>query len=387
MYTFCCVIPVTENSDTVQNIIFRAAQQKIKVLVTDGTTEGVSVPDGVEIIHQTAGRRAMFRTALDLLEKRGIDYMILLDPTGHYYPEDIEAFTTCLQKNDYTLAVGSRNFAVGEDDNGKEGELPTRKFANVMFRLETGLRVGDAASTFRAYPVKYINKLKISDLEQFDYETELLVRAAWANLEIRSLRIRYNTQLPEVRKKRHLRTHIKLLGLCLLPYRKQNLSPLPQLKFSIFRPKQFFTYLVNENASPTSLAAAAFTGTYCAVLPLFGFHTPVVLYLATVFRQNRFLAFMIQHPFTLSPLTPFLCIELGYFLRHGEWLTDFNWNTLGRGLLLRIWEWLLGSLALAPAFAALSAVTVYLCAVYVQKRIRLKFRAEYRKQKTESEQE
>ena len=151
--------------------------------------------------------------------------------------------------------------------------------------------------------------------------------------------------------------------------------------------KQFFSYLLKENASPGELAAAAFTGTYCAVLPLFGLHTPVVLYFATVFRLNKFLAFMIQHPFVLLPITPFLCIELGYLMRHGQWLTDISLQTVFYEIHYRILEWLLGSLVLAPVFAVLSAVITYFSAAYLQKKIRLNFWAKQRKILTENKTE
>ncbi len=388
MYSFCCVIPVIKNAYNVPDIIRRAKLQ-IPVLVIDGTMEGLDareLPPDTEIIHQTAGRSAMLTTAFTLLEERGIDYMVLLEPSYHYYPEDLASFCVCLQKNDRTLAVGCREFIEEENCDQK---LPHRNWAKRLFRMETGIRLSDAASTFRAYPVKYICKLlpHLSKSGKADMETELLVRAAWSNLEIRALRVRCNPQIPGPERKSITYTHLKLLGLCLLPYRKQeDFRPeQEQFHFSIFRPKEFFAYLIRENASPRSLAGAAFLGTYCAVLPLFGFHTAAVLYFATIFRLNRFLAFMIQHPFAMSPLTPFLCVELGYFLRNGEWLTEFTWQTLGRGFIFRIWEWLLGSLVLAPLFAVLSAVTTYLCALSVQKKIRLKFRADYRRQITDEQ--
>ncbi len=400
MYSFCCVIPVIKNTESVPDMIRRAKLQMSTVLVIDGTLEGMDLrllPPETEVIHQTAGRAAMLRTAFALLQERQIDYMVLLDPTEHYFPEDLSVFSVCLQKNDRTLAIGCRDFLEEQDSDGLS--LPCRNWSNRFFRLETGIKISDAASTFRAYPVKYVCRLlpHLGKSDRIELEAELLVRAAWSNLEIRTLRVRCNPRVPRIPDPavakavgyRLAYTHLKLLLLCLLPYRKQeDFRPEQEkLHFSLFRPKEFFSYLLRENASARSLAGAAFLGTYCAVLPLFGFHTPVVLYLATIFRLNRFLAFMIQHPFAMSPLTPFLCIELGYFMRNGEWLTEFTWQTLGRGIFYRIWEWLLGSLALAPLFAVLSAVTVYICAFYVQKKIRLKFRADYRRQITDGQTE
>ena len=73
---------------------------------------------------------------------------------------------------------------------------------------------------------------------------------------------------------------------------------------------------------------------------------------------NKLMAFNIQH-FFMPPFTPFLCIELGYFLRHGVFLKEFTAETLFRQGLERIWEWLLGSLVLAPVFAVLTGSIVY----------------------------
>jgi hypothetical protein len=70
----------------------------------------------------------------------------------------------------------------------------------------------------------------------------------------------------------------------------------------------------------------------------------------------------------MPPLVPALCIEAGYFMRHGEWLTEFSLQTLGYQALQRFYEWFLGSLILAPVLAAgVGVVTYYLAAMVSQK--------------------
>ena len=73
------------------------------------------------------------------------------------------------------------------------------------------------------------------------------------------------------------------------------------------------------------------------------------------------MAFNIQHLF-MPPLAPALCIETGYFLTHGAFLTEFNLETLWRQIGYRFVEWLLGSLVLAPVFAVVAGLTVYAAA-------------------------
>ena len=260
----------------------------------------------VEVIRHAKleGPGGMFRTAVNILSGRGISCMITMDPTGQCFPEDLPRFFSYLhEKEEPTITIGCRDFFVPA--NLKAPDLHNRKLANFLFRLETGLKTTDALSGFCAYPVHYIKRLKIKN-NVSDFQAELLIRAIWANLKIRSLRVRFAPLSTEKQRKPDLLTNLKLIGLRLLPCPKQTLRSREKFDFSLFHPKQFFSYLLKENATPGELAAAAFTGTYCAVLPLFGLHTPVVLYFATVFRLNRFLAFMIQHPFVLLPVTPFL---------------------------------------------------------------------------------
>ncbi len=394
MYSYCCVIPVYNNGERALDIIRRARQQVPDVLVIDdGSTDQdlTAIFSGTDIRvirhEMNRGKGAALKTAIRDLAERDVDYMITLDADGHHFPEDIPRLFSCIQQNDYTIAIGSRDFIIPEDTpvRGRFG----RKVANLFFRIETGLNLSDVKSGFRAYPVRYVSKLNVRS-NRFGFDAEILVRAAWANLEIQNRRTRF---MPSAGDTRFRKFNDKLLCAvvdlwmflhCLLPYPKKALRPRPKFDLSMLRPKNFFAVITRVKASPGDLAAAAFAGAYCGVLPLFGLHTPVVLYFATAFRLNKIMAFMMQHPFTMIPLTPFLCVELGYFLRNGEWLTDFNLQTFGSEILYRFWEWLLGSLILAPAFGIISAVIVYFSALMLQKKARKKMRAEYREMKSKT---
>lgn len=391
---YCCVIPVfsSDNIAVVREVICRTRLVTPHILVIDDASghdelQSFCADRSIELIRHEARKMVsgVFQTALKLLSRRGIAYMITMDQTGQCFPEDLPRFLSYLhQKDPSTITIGCRDFIIPAQK--KFPALSKRRVANALFRLETGLKTSDALSNFCMYPVHFIKRLKVSP-NVSDFQTELLTRAIWANAEIRSLRIRFSKNTNAEDTGPNLPTHLKLIGLRLLPCKKQMLRSNEKFEFSILRPKQFFAYLLKENATPGELAAAAFTGTYCAVLPLFGLHTPVVLYFATVFRLNKFLAFMIQHPFVLLPITPFLCIELGYLMRHGQWLTDISLQTVFYEIHFRILEWLLGSLVLAPVFAVLSAVITYFSAAYLQKKIRLNFWAKQRKILTENKTE
>ena len=125
--------------------------------------------------------------------------------------------------------------------------------------------------------------------------------------------------------------------------------------------------LLEENADPSGLALSAAVGTFLAVLPLVGVHMAVILYCCIRLKLNKVMALSIQNLF-MPPLSPFLCIELGYWMRHGFWWTEFTMQTCLAEMHQRLYEWLLGSLVLAPLFAALTALTVYGIAELIRRR-------------------
>ena len=93
----------------------------------------------------------------------------------------------------------------------------------------------------------------------------------------------------------------------------------------------------------------------------------VILYCCIRLKLNKVMALAIQNLF-MPPLSPFLCIELGYFLRHGRWWTEFTLQTCLAEMHHRLLEWLLGSLVLAPLFAAVVWFIVYSIAAIIQRK-------------------
>jgi hypothetical protein len=92
----------------------------------------------------------------------------------------------------------------------------------------------------------------------------------------------------------------------------------------------------------------------------------VILYVCIRLNLNKIMALAIQNLY-MPPFTPFLCIELGYFMRHGTFLREASLQTIVRELPYRFWEWLLGSLVIAPIAAILSGLITYVTAKRLQK--------------------
>ena len=69
----------------------------------------------------------------------------------------------------------------------------------------------------------------------------------------------------------------------------------------------------------------------------------------------------------MPPMVPAICIEAGYFMRHGSFLTEISLRTLGYQAPERILEWFLGSLVVGPALALIVGIMVYAVGLVLKK--------------------
>lgn len=136
----------------------------------------------------------------------------------------------------------------------------------------------------------------------------------------------------------------------------------------VLHPIRLISELLAEHAHPSRLGVAAAFGAVVGTLPLPGLHTVLVYVGARRLGLNRILA-LGTNQLGMPPLVPALCIEVGHYLRHGEFLTEISFRTLGREAPQRFLEWLIGSLIVGPALAVVAGLAVWVLATIVQRRI------------------
>jgi uncharacterized protein (DUF2062 family) len=135
----------------------------------------------------------------------------------------------------------------------------------------------------------------------------------------------------------------------------------------LLHPVRLINSLLAEHASPRSLGLAAAFGTFAGTLPALGLHTVLVYFGAQRLQLNRLMA-LGANQLGIPPVVPALCIEVGYYLRHGTWLTEVSMRTLGREAPQRFWEWLLGALVVGPTLAVAVGGAIWLLAALIQRR-------------------
>ena len=126
----------------------------------------------------------------------------------------------------------------------------------------------------------------------------------------------------------------------------------------MLHPVRFVKSLCQEHSSALDLASAAWMGVFLGALPLIACHTVVIIYVCHRLHLNK-LAAVTASQLCAPPLVPILCIQTGYFMRHGHLLLEINWDTMVLQGHYRLWEWLLGSLLLGPLLGLLAGALLY----------------------------
>jgi uncharacterized protein (DUF2062 family) len=153
-----------------------------------------------------------------------------------------------------------------------------------------------------------------------------------------------------------------------MPHKKLVKDP-SAFDLSLLRhPGKVLKMLLLENATPEGLAMSAAIGVFLAVLPILFMHTLVILYVSLRLNLNKVVALNVQH-LAMPPFIPAVCIEVGYYLRHGEWLTDLSFKTVFEQFSSRLYEWFLGSLIIGPIAAVFVGGLMYIAAIVI-KRVR-----------------
>lgn len=190
----CVIIPTYNNAGTVRDVVVRALAQNLPVIVVDdGCTDGTqallagsNLPIKVLRHERNRGKGIALRTGLEYARKEGYRYAVTLDADGQHYPEDLPLFLSAIETHPGALVLGSRDLAA---ENMPGGNTFANRFSNFWFRLQTGKRVPDTQTGYRAYPLDRLPSLRILTA-RYEAELSLLVFSAWKGIELVPIPIR-----------------------------------------------------------------------------------------------------------------------------------------------------------------------------------------------------
>jgi uncharacterized protein (DUF2062 family) len=375
------VIPVYNHLDTLRDVVERTlAVHPDVIVIDDGSSPPVaSALDGLDVTvvqhEENLGKGAAVRTGADEAHRQEKTHLATIDADGQHDPKDLPKLVAEVAENPWSLVIGHRDFSVSHVPLGSR---IGRVVGNFWTRLQTGQTPGDIQSGFRIYPVCVVRELT-TWMRTFAFEVEIVVRAAWAEIELKPVnvsvsyrpageRISHFRQFMDNLKLSIINTHLTVRSV--VPWPHQKLSQLAERKgkITILHPLRSLKQLLMENLTPARLASAAALGVLLGAAPLLFCHTVITFVAARFLNLNKSAA-VASGQLCMPPFVPALCIEIGYLMRHGSFLTEISLETLGYQAHERLLEWAMGSLLIGPLLAGIIWMITYAMALGVNKSV------------------
>ncbi len=320
-----------------------------------------------------AGKGRAILAAAKKARELGCDALITIDVEAWGDPSDIVRLAEAARTDWPCIVVGEFPPDGGEAPRPRAIRHGLRKF---WLRLECGRNLPDALDGYRLYPVELLTSIGFLS-RGGAFETEALVRGAWAGLPVLSATLgarperagenswRFGSALDGLRS---ASLHSWLVIRAILPWPHPRLASRSssddgkgfreKAAAAMRSPLAFLRKLSLEHSGAGELAIAAGVGVAIGALPIIPFGIVTTIFVCSRLRLNA-LAAVGAGNICVFPFVPFLCVELGHAIRYGRLWTEFSWETIAIQIPQRVLEWLIGSLILGPVLGAVVALSVF----------------------------
>ncbi len=356
----CILVPTYNNAKTLENLLndLKVFDAYI-VVVNDGSTD-----DTENILLKFAGIHSVsyspnrgkgyalqqgFRVAVE----QGFDYAISIDSDGQHFAREIPAFLSALENNPGALIIGARNM--------DQHSVPAKssfghKFSNFWYRVETGIELPDTQSGFRLYPVAQLKSMSFIT-RRFEFEIEVIVRAAWKGIPVISVPVSVYYASPEERVS-HFRpfidfTRISILNTFLVFISFIYIKPRDLLRRLFLKGKWkevFVDEIFDPSQSDVKKAVSVGFGIFMGILPIWGFQLVVAIFIAVLLRLNKGLVILFAN-ISIPPMIPIIIYasyQFGTFWMPGSAQTVSLTKSLSLSAIrYNFKQYLAGSISLA----------------------------------------
>lgn len=330
-YRTCVVIPTYNNAATLPAVIADVAAYTHDIIVVndgsvDDTAAILSTFPFLVVVNfaRNQGKGMALRSGFKKAVQLGYLYAITIDSDGQHFAKDLPVFLEKMQQTPHSLIIGARNM----DQDSVPGKSSFgNKFSTFWFKLETGISTPDTQSGYRLYPVSLMKEMRFVT-RKYEFEIEVLVRAAWSGIEITSVPVSVY-YAPKEKRVSHFRPFRDFLRISLLN------SILVLIAFLYIKPRNavrslftkrdwglfFREQLLNIHEPHYIKALSVALGICMGILPIWGFQLVTAIFLSFLFRLNKALV-IIAANISIPPMIPliiFLSYKTGAF-----WITNDN---------------------------------------------------------------
>jgi putative flippase GtrA len=191
------LIPAYEPDEQLVSLVgaIRAERDDVTiVVVNDGSStsydevfEAIGSEYVTVVVHrQNMGKGCALKTGFaHIAEKFPGSDVVCADSDGQHRIEDIMRVADALHGRDATIVLGSRGWTGRVPFKSRLGNSLTR----LVFRISTGLRLGDTQTGLRAYPASMLPWLQAVEGDRFEYEMTVLLDATKAGYAVEEVAI------------------------------------------------------------------------------------------------------------------------------------------------------------------------------------------------------
>ena len=368
----CVLIPTFNNAGTLARVISDVLEYTSNVIVvndgsTDDTEQIIESFPGIEKVSYKKNRgkgwalRKGFQHAVGL----GYDNAITIDSDGQHFAKDLPAFLEKQKTSPGSVIIGSRNM----DQSSVPGKSSFgHKFSNFWFKVETGINAPDTQSGYRLYPLFRLKNIGFITVK-YEFEIEVLVRAAWKGIPIESVPVSVYYAPKETRIS-HFRPFKDFSRISVLN------TFLVIITFLYIKPRNFFRNLFdrkkrrqliedvfNPHHSDELKALSIGFGVFMGIVPIWGFQLAAAIFLSIIMRLNKALVIVAAN-ISIPPMIPliiFLSYKMGsYWMGPGALDVNYSQSITIQTINNNLQQYLYGSVTLAVVAAIVFGLGSYI---------------------------
>lgn len=359
-YRVCVIIPTYNNATKLAGVINDVAAYTHNIIVVnDGSTDDtIAIVDDFPFVQlltypDNKGKGWALRKGFEYADRLNYQYAISIDSDGQHFAKDLPVFLDQLQQSPRAIIIGARNM----DQASVPGKSSFgHKFSNFWFKVETGISCPDTQSGYRLYPVLLLKNMQFIT-RKYEFEIEVLVRAAWKGIGVESVPVSVYYP-PKEERITHFRpfkdfTRISILNTVLVLITFLYIKPRDFFR-SLFEKKKFREmvneHLLNPHQSDQVKAASIAFGIFMGIVPIWGFQLVVGISLAILLKLNKILV-IIAANISIPPMIPaiiFASYKVGavWMGNHAGHL-EFSRNITLQSIQQNLQQYIFGSVTLA----------------------------------------
>lgn len=183
------LVPALNCQSTIADVVTQARLAVANVFVVDDgsvddTADRAQRAGAVLLRHRrTLGKGAALLTGMKELKAKGFERVVTMDGDGQHLGDQIPSLLSISDREPTAIVIGAR-IMEGQPTTG--ARLFGNRFANRWVEIACGRELPDTQSGFRVYPIRPVLNLAVR-ARRFAFETEVLIRAVRAGLDVVSV--------------------------------------------------------------------------------------------------------------------------------------------------------------------------------------------------------